>query len=137
MPPEVQIHRITAIAPHSDGRKIVLKAEALLAEQQTQLEIAITTDLAPAMALALLASTAQTRAERDELDPALDALASAVVRSSSPDRVRLQLLFNKGAVLPVEMSTEAGLALSKGLAEYFSAAERRFAPTKRAKTPID
>ena len=74
--------------------------------------------------------TAQARAERDALSPAFDALAAAVVRSSSPDKVRLQLLFNKGAVLPFEMGAEAGLALSGGLVEYFGAKQRRYAPRK-------
>ena len=132
MPPELHINSIAAVAPHPDGQKIVLKAEALLADQRTEMEIAITTDLAPAMALALLASTAQARAERDALSPAFDALAAAVVRSSSPDKVRLQLLFNKGAVLPVEMAAEAGLALSGGLVEYFGATKRRYAPRKNS-----
>ena len=132
MPPEIQINRIEAVVPHPNGQTIVLKAEAFLADQRTQMEIAITTDLAPAMALALLASTAQARAERDALEPAFDALAAAVVRSSSPDKVRLQLLFNKGAVLPVEMDAEAGLALSGGLAEYFGAKQRRYAPRKNS-----
>ena len=132
MPPEIHINRIAAVVPHPDGQTIVLKAEALLADQRTEMEIAITTDLAPAMALALLASTAQARAERDALSPAFDALAAAVVRSSSPDKVRLQLLFNKGAVLPVEMDAEAGLALSGGLVEYFGAKQRRYAPRKNS-----
>ena len=132
MPPELHINSIAAVVPHPDGQKIVLKAEALMADQRTEMEIAITTDLAPAMALALLASTAQGRAERDALSPAFDALAAAVVRSSSPDKVRLQLLFNKGAVLPVEMAAEAGLALSGGLVDYFGAKQRRYAPRKNS-----
>ena len=132
MPPELQINSIAAVVPHPDGQKIVLKAEALIADQRTQLGIAITTDLAPAMALALLASTAQARAERDALSPAFDALAAAVVQSGSPDKVRLQLLFNKGAVLPIEMNADAGLALSGGLVEYFSVKQRRYAPRKNS-----
>ena len=132
MPPEIHINRIAAVVPHPDGQTIVLKAEAVLADQRTEMEIAITTELAPAMALALLASTAQARSERDALAPAFDALAAAVVRSSSPDKVRLQLLFNKGAVLPIEMNAEAGLALSGGLVEYFGAKQLRYAPRKNS-----
>lgn len=130
MPSELQINRIAAVVSHPDGQTIVFKAEALIADQRTQMEIAITTDLAPAMALALLASTAQARAERDALSPAFDALAPAVVRSSSPDKVRLQLLFSKSAVLPIKMDAEAGRALSGGLVKYFGAAQRRYAPRK-------
>jgi hypothetical protein len=125
MPPELHIHAIKAIAPHSDGDKIVVRADAMLEDERTELEIAVTTDLAPAMALALLATTATARAKRDELEPALEVLAAAVVRSSSEAKVRLQLLFDKGAVLPLEMHKEAGVALSDGLVEYFRSGPQR------------
>ena len=124
-PAEFQIHRITAITPHIDGSRIVVKADALLANQRTEVEIAVTADLAPAMALALLATTARARALRDELEPALDVLAAAVVRSSSREKLRLQLLFEKGAVLPFELSCDAGQALSDGLVEYLGSSQRR------------
>ena len=127
VPAEIHIHRITEVAPHVDGGKIVLRADTLLQNERTELEIAVTTDLAPSMALALLATTAKARAARDELEPALDALAAAVVRSSSEDKVRLQLLFDKGAVLPIELDMEAAEALSRGLADYLASAQRRFA----------
>ena len=127
VPPEIHIQRITEVAPHIDGRKIVLRADTLLQNERTELEIAVTTDLAPSMALALLATTAKARATRDELEPALDALAAAVVRSSSEEKLRLQLLFDKGAVLPIELDMEAAEALSRGLAEYITSAQRRFA----------
>lgn len=129
--PGLHIHRINTIAPHADGQKIVVHADALLQEQRTELEIAVTTDLAPVMALALLASTASARAQRDELEPALDVLAAAVVRSSTKDRVRLQLLFDKGVVLPFELTLEASRALSAGLDEYLSSPSPRYAQTRR------
>lgn len=132
MTSELQIHSIAAVTPQPDGRHIVLKADAVVAQQPTQLEIAITTELAPSMALALLSSTAKARSERDELSPAFDAMAAAVVRSSSPEKVRIQLLFNHGAVLPVEMSADAARSFSEGLVEYFGAAQRQFA---RRRTP--
>ena len=47
--------------------------------------------------------------------PALEVLAAAAAPSEADGKVRVQLLFENGAVLPVEMSTEAGVALSKGL----------------------
>jgi hypothetical protein len=37
--------------------------------------------------------------------------------SQTDGKVRVQLLFENGAVLPVEMSNAAGAALSKGLAK--------------------
>lgn len=132
MPPELQVNRIAAVVPHPDGQTIVLKADALVADQRTQMEIVIITDLALAMALALLVSTAQARAEHDALLPTFDTLAAAVVRSSSPDKVRLQLLFKKSAVLPIEMDAEAGRALSGGLVKYFGAAQWRCAPRKNS-----
>ena len=91
----------------------------------TELEIAVTTELAPAMALTLFATTAQTRASRDELEPALDALGAAVVRSSSEQKVRMQVLFERGAVLPIELTIEADEAVKKGLAEYLGLPQRR------------
>lgn len=124
-PPELPIHRITDA--RVDGQSVVLRADTVLDNHPTEFEIAVTTDLAPAMALALLSRTAQSRAARDELEPALDALAAAVVRSSAADKVRLQLLFDKGAVLPIELDIEAAEALHRGLTEYLGSATRRFA----------
>jgi hypothetical protein len=126
-PAEVQIHGITEVAPHTDGRTIVVRADSRLHNERTELEIAVTTDLAPAIALALLSTTAKARATRDELEPALEALAAAVVRSSADTKVRLQLLFDKGAVLPIELDLDAAAALNRGLAEYLGSAQRRLA----------
>lgn len=115
MPPEIEIARVTAVVPTSTGESVVVKAEAKLGEHVTELEIAITTDLAPKVAIALLATTAQARAARDGLEPALEVLAAAVVASGSAEKVRLQLLFDAGAVLPVEMPVDAGVALKHDL----------------------
>lgn len=125
--PTFHIEQISEVAPHADGNAIVLRAEAVRESERTDVEIAVTTDLAPTMALALLATTAQARSSRDELEPALDVLGAAVVRSSSSDKVRLQMLFDKGAVLPVELSLEAAEALNRGLAEYLGSPRRRLA----------
>jgi hypothetical protein len=76
--------------------------------------IAIATELAPAVAIALLEKTKQSP---DDAAPALDCLAAGAVASHTGGKVRVQLLFENGAVLPVEMSVEAGAALSKGLAD--------------------
>jgi len=74
--------------------------------------VAIATELAPAVALALLEKTEQPEGAAP---PALDCLAAGAAPSDSKGKVRVQLLFENGAMLPVEMSTEAGAALSKGL----------------------
>jgi hypothetical protein len=125
LPPALEIHHVAAVAPHTDGAKLVVRADTLLANQRTELEIAVTTELAPAIALALLATTAKARAGRDSLEPALEVLGAAVVRSGADDKLRLQLLFDKGAVLPIELSLQAGEALSKGLVEYLQSPQRR------------
>jgi len=131
-PPELQIQRITGLEPRGDGAAIVVKADVLMDDARTELEIAVTTELAPSIALALLATTARARAQRDELAPALDVLAAAVVRSSSDGKVRLQLMFDNGAVLPVELTFEAGQDLSGGLAEYIASPHRRLAARRDA-----
>ncbi len=128
--PEFHVQQIKEVVPHGDGSKIIVRADTLIASQRADLEIAVTTELAPAMALALLATTAKARASRDELEPALDVLGAAVVRSSSADKVRLQMMFDKGAVLPVELNLEAAALLSRGLTEYLATSQRRLAPHK-------
>ena len=75
---------------------------------------AIATDLAPAVAIALLDKTEQAP---DAPAPALDCLVAGAAPSEKAGRVRVQLMFETGAILPVEMSAAAGAALSKGLAE--------------------
>ena len=74
--------------------------------------LAIATELAPAVAIALLDKTVQAPGDPP---PALDVLAAGAVPSEIEGNVRMQLVFDNGAVLPVEMSAEAGAALSKGL----------------------
>ena len=76
--------------------------------------IAIATELAPAVAIALLEKTEQPPGAPA---PALDVLAVAAAPSEIEGNVRMQLMFENGAVLPVEMSADAGAALSKGLQE--------------------
>lgn len=76
--------------------------------------LAIATELAPAVAIALLDKTDQAPGAPA---PALDVLAAGASPSEIEGNVRMQLVFENGAVLPVEMSAEAGAALSKGLLE--------------------
>lgn len=75
--------------------------------------VAIATELAPAVAIALLEKTEQAPGAPA---PALDCLAAGAGPSETEGKVRVQLMFENGAVLPVEMSEAAGAALSKGLA---------------------
>lgn len=76
--------------------------------------VAIAKELAPAVAIALLDKTEQPPGAAP---PALDCLAAGAAPSETDGKMRVQLLFENGAVLPVEMSTAAAAALSKGLAE--------------------
>jgi len=116
MAKKLPIAEVKAVVPTPDGSAVVVKAEALAADERTEVEIAITTDLAARTAITLLATTAKARALRDGLEPALEVLAAAVVASGCADKVRLQLLFDEGAVLPLEVPTDAAKALSRDLA---------------------
>ena len=101
--------RATKTRPKSGG---TTSARTRLKKAETN--HAIATDLAPAVAIALLDKTDQAP---DSPSPALDCLAAGAVPSETAGKVRVQLMFETGAVLPVEMSAAAGAALSKGLAE--------------------
>lgn len=68
----------------------------------------------PAVAIALLDKTEQPPGAPSA---ALEVLAAAAAPSEVEGNVRVQLMFENGAVLPVEMSADAGAALSKGLQE--------------------
>ena len=76
--------------------------------------VAIATELAPAVAIALLDKTEQPPGAPAA---ALEVFAAAAAPSEVEGNVRLQLMFENGAVLPIEMSADAGAALSKGLQE--------------------
>ena len=84
------------------------------ATDRSATDVAIATELAPAVAIALLDKTEQPPGTPA---PALDVLAVAAAPSEIDGNVRMQLMFENGAVLPIEMSAEAGAALSKGLKE--------------------
>jgi hypothetical protein len=117
MAKKLRIAEVKAVVPAPDGSAVVVRVEALAADERTEVEIAVTTDLAARTAIALLATTAKARASRDGLEPALEVLAAAVVASGCADKVRLQLLFDEGAVLPLEVPTDAAKALSRDLSD--------------------
>jgi hypothetical protein len=87
-------------------------ASARKRKEKATTNLAIATELAPAVAIALLDKTEQAPGDPA---PALDVLAAGAAPSTIEGNVRMQLVFENGAVLPVEMSAEAGAALSKGL----------------------
>ena len=73
----------------------------------------IAQELAPAVAIAVL-----EKSEHSPGDPpaALEVLAAGASSSEIAGNVRVQLMFDNGTILPVEMSAAAGAALSAGLA---------------------
>jgi len=75
---------------------------------------AISTDLAPASAIAVLAK-AETPPEA--LDAALKPVAAGVTGADDDNKVRVQLMFPDGSLLPVELDRAAGEALAAGLTE--------------------
>jgi hypothetical protein len=112
----------TAVArPMRTKKKVAPKAGAAKSKssrvkrtKKSATSIAIATELAPAVAIALLDKTEQAPGAPP---PALDCLAAGATPSETEGKVRVQLIFENGAVLPVEMSTAAGAALSKRLSE--------------------
>ena len=81
---------------------------------------AIATELAPEVAIALLAKT-----EKDHpgaADAALQPIAAGVSASEEDGKIRVQLMFENGAILPVELDKDAGQALILGLQEGLNAA---------------
>ena len=84
---------------------------------KSEIDTAIATELAPAAAIALLD---KSEAVGGSLTPALDALAAGVSQATDDSRVRVQLIFGGGEVLPVEMSVQAGEALAAGLSKQIS-----------------
>lgn len=94
--------------------KVKVRSRSAASQRATNsaTNVAIATELAPAVAIALLDKTEQAPGAAA---PSLDCLAAGVAPSETEGKVRVQLMFENGAVLPVEMSTAAGIALSKGL----------------------
>lgn len=111
----VKVEDFKAVVPTPDSAAVIVKAKAVVGSKRTELEIAVTTDLAAKMAIALLATTAEARIKRDDLMPALDVLAAGRVASANKEVVRVQLMFEQGIVLPLEMTIEAAAALHRSL----------------------
>jgi hypothetical protein len=84
------------------------------APRRSDKDAAIATELAPAVAIALLNQTEHTKGEPAA---ALEPLAAGAVSSEVDGKLRVQLLFENGAVLPIEMSDDAAAALGKGIAK--------------------
>lgn len=106
-----------SVRPSSKGAQQVPRkapAGSLGRRKKSKVDIAIAKKLAPAAAIALLD---QTEHASDALAPALDILGAGVSRAEADGRIRVQLAFDGGEILPVEMSAQAGQALAAGLSE--------------------
>ena len=95
-------------------KTVAAKPKPRKRSKKSATDIAISTELAPAVAIALLDKSSKAPGSAP---PALEVLAAGVTASDTEGNVRVQLMFPNGAVLPVEMSADAGAALSKGLDE--------------------
>lgn len=127
VPRAVAIEAIHDVQAADDGAAIIVRAQAKSGDGRSPLEIAITTELAAAVAISLLATTARSRRSRDSMEPALECFAAGVEDSSlHQDRVRLQLLFEGGTVLPVEMRRDAGEALNNELSDWLAGRRPEF-----------
>ena len=93
---------------------------------------AIASELAPAVAIALLEKSEQAPGKPPA---ALDVLAAGASASEVAGNVRVQLIFENGAVLPVEMTAAAGAALSDGLASELPAAKKSKAKRSSSRQP--
>ncbi len=83
---------------------------------QTMAE-AIATDLAPASAIALLA---KAETAENALDAVPKPIAAGVSDADDETKLRVQLMFPDGSLLPIELDREAGHALVSGLTAALS-----------------
>ena len=109
----------TSVSPSPKGAKQVKPPSKSKQRARSTVDDAIATELAPAAAIALLG---KSEIVRGALAPALDALAAGVSPGAEDSKVRVQLIFDGGEVLPVEMSVEAGEALAVGLSKELNLA---------------
>ena len=93
------------------GKTVRSKSSAGKRAKTSVTNVAIATELAPAVAVALPDKTQQPPGAAA---PALDCLAAGAVPPETDGKVRVQLVFENGTVLPVEMSNAAGLRSPRG-----------------------
>jgi hypothetical protein len=96
------------------GKSAAAPKRTATKSKKAAIDAAIKSELAPAVAIALLD---KAQGSQESLPPALDILAAGVSSAQEDEKVRVQLVFENGSVLPVEMSVQAGEALANGLTE--------------------
>ena len=109
---------VTADAKRQKANRVAANRSQVLpsavADKRSSTDDAIATQLAPAVAIALLGQAEPTQGGRPT---ALEPIAAGAVASEGNEKLRIQLLFDDGAVLPVELTTKAAAALAKGIAK--------------------
>jgi hypothetical protein len=122
----------TAAGSATRKRRAAASSSARTSARQKATNAAIATELAPAVAIALLDKTVQVPGAPA---PALDVLGAGVSESEDKGKVRVQLVFENGSVLPVEMSVAAGAALSTGLSKELPA-DKKAESKSRGRRPV-
>lgn len=92
----------------------------VVADKRSSTDVAIAKQLAPAVAIALLGEAEPSKGGRST---ALEPIAAGAIASEDDDKLRVQLLFADGAVLPIELTTQAAAALAKGISKELPKSE--------------
>ena len=100
---------------------VVVETESIVDGEVCDTTIEVREGDAPAMAAALLNADVAQPATAGDLPAAVQCLAVGVVHAAGSGQVRLHLQFDSGQVLPIEMSHDAAIALSRALSEHTGA----------------
>lgn len=126
--PDLMIASIGRAIHTADGSDLLLEAEGLLKGERRALAIAVKTELAPLVAVTLLAalSGANANGEGTGSTPSQSSmlcLAAGIVKAADPSLLRMHLQFDSGLVLPVEMPRDSAVALLRGLIDELGVAD--------------
>ncbi len=126
--PDLMIASIGRAIQTADGSDLLLEAEGLLKGERRALAIAVKTELAPLVAVTLLAALSGARPKSDDspgtpAQPSMLCLAAGIVKASDPSLLRMHLQFDSGLVLPVEMPRDSAVALLRGLIDELGVAD--------------
>lgn len=97
-------------------------AEALADSVAVAVDAAIATDLAPAVAVALLAKSDH---EAESAPPAMECISAGVSSPNGVGLIRIQFMFENGTILPIELPLASGEALANALLSEVSAKARQ------------
>jgi len=97
---------------------VVIETESTVDGHRRNASIEVREADAPSVAAALLNADVTQPAAAADLPVAVQCLAVGVMHAAGAGMVRLHLQFDSGQVLPIEMSHDAALALSRALGEH-------------------